>query len=359
MSDSKGKGRANPSKEAEAPPSTPVNTISNLLNNVASSATGLAKSALGAPTSNELSNAFSSAPLGAGKVQPSSSTAGSAVWAESSKPIAGSSSSYVQAQNAQPQGLRNHHDQHALAAEAEFSSFLDSVPVLETALPSSEAVPQSGQQTPGSYAGTGTDYPHPSSLPIHHTPPTTANGYKTVEEAQAHDGADVLAILATFNREEKDYFEPQTIEAEIEEWRLTPEQVALAGNLAAELHVPETDNWGALVPKAFRDGEKEEYLPEEYARDSYGYLGEVVPPEEAKGRWMEMWEEVLNRYQDEVWGGMLPLVKKAKQELEEAKIEGTEDRQPKALRRLGMVLSHISNTSPHQPAEPPAAPTVK
>lgn len=347
MSDPKGKGHADSSKEAEAAPSAPANTISNLLNSVASSATGLAKSALGAPTGNELSNASSSAVLGAGKAPSSSSVAGTSAWATSSRPTAGSSSIYGQAQSTQPQGLRNHQDQHALAAEAEFSSFLDGVPVMESALPSSEtseAVLQSGQQTPGSYAGTGTDYPHPASIPVQRTPPATASGYRTVEEAQAHDGADVLAILGTFNREEKDYFEPQTIEAEIEEWRLTPEQVALAKKLASELHVPSVDNPSALVPKAFQNGEREEYLPEEYAQDSHSYLGEVLPAAEAKGRWIWQWEAVLNRYQDEVWGGMLPLVKEAKQEIQEAKAEGTEDRQPKALRRLGMVLDHIGKS---------------
>lgn len=347
MSDPKGKGRADPPKAAETPPATAATTISHLLNNLASSATGLAKSALEAPTSNELSNASSSAALGAGKVPPSFSRGGSSAWAESSKPTAGSSSSYGQTQNAQPQGLRNHQDQHALAAEAEFSSFLDGIPIIESALPSSEpteAALHSGQQTPGSYAGTGTDYPHPASIPVQRTPPATVIGYKTVEEAQAHDGADVLAILGSFNPEEKDYFEPQTIEAEIEEWKLTPEQVALAKKLASELHVPSVDNPSALVPRAFQDGEREEYLPEEYAQDSHSHLGELLPAEEAKGRWIWQWEAVLNRYQDEVWGGMLPLVQEAKQEIQEAKAEGTGDRQPKALRRLGMVLDHIGKS---------------
>ena len=60
---------------------------------------------------------------------------------------------------------------------------------------------------------------------------------------------------------------------------------------------------------------------------------------------IQPWTDILNRYHDEVWGDMLPLVKEAREELKSANYspEGTpHDRS--ALRRLGMLLKHL-----HQP----------
>lgn len=57
------------------------------------------------------------------------------------------------------------------------------------------------------------------------------------------------------------------------------------------------------------------------------------------------WTNILNRYHDEVWGDMLPLVKEAREELNSANSssEGALQDRP-ALRRLGMLLKHL-----HQP----------
>lgn len=52
----------------------------------------------------------------------------------------------------------------------------------------------------------------------------------------------------------------------------------------------------------------------------------------------EAWEGVLTGYADEVWGGLLPLVREARREVEEGK---GEVEQSKALRRLGAVLGHL------------------
>ena len=60
---------------------------------------------------------------------------------------------------------------------------------------------------------------------------------------------------------------------------------------------------------------------------------------------IQPWTDILNRYHDEVWGDMLPLVKEAREELKSANNspEGTLHDRP-ALRRLGMLLKHL-----HQP----------
>lgn len=372
MSDSKGKGKA--TAEPLRPDETPApSAISNLISNVASSATGLARSAFAAPASNELNNTASSDLLGSGKAQSSSQNGGPSAYTEGSKLIAQSSTppGASQAQSSQPRGFRTAQE-HAQASEQEFSSFLDGIPILETDMSALEISSSafSVQETalsdlyqPHSSQAID-DHPHPASRHVnpfsnhefirysaHNSagalkPSQREEGdrtYTTVQDAQAHDGADVLAILDDFNPNELDYFKPQTIEEEVEDWKLTPEQYDLAKKLAHELHLrPLPDHPSNLLPQAFQDEEKQEYLPEEYAFESFSHLGEVLPAGEAKEKWIEQWEGVLNRYQDEVWGGMAPLVKEAIVEVEQMKVEGTEGRQPKALARLGLVLGHIS-----------------
>ena len=60
---------------------------------------------------------------------------------------------------------------------------------------------------------------------------------------------------------------------------------------------------------------------------------------------LQPWTDILDRYHDEVWGDMLPLVKEAWEELKSANSSpgGIPHDRP-ALRRLGMLLKHL-----HQP----------
>ncbi len=54
---------------------------------------------------------------------------------------------------------------------------------------------------------------------------------------------------------------------------------------------------------------------------------------------LQPWLDLLNRYQDEVWGDILPLVQEAREEAKAAKEQIPED-QP-ATRRLRMLLKHL------------------
>lgn len=57
---------------------------------------------------------------------------------------------------------------------------------------------------------------------------------------------------------------------------------------------------------------------------------------------IQPWANILNRYHDEVWGDMLPLVKEAREEVKAAKAspDGALQERP-AIRRLGMLLKHL------------------
>ncbi|KAF7890598.1 hypothetical protein EAF00_008913 [Botryotinia globosa] len=66
----------------------------------------------------------------------------------------------------------------------------------------------------------------------------------------------------------------------------------------------------------------------------------------AKAEWKSDWQGVLQGYTDEVWGGLIPLVREAREELkvEEQKGDGGQGKEMgnlKALRRLGAVLGHL------------------
>ena len=60
---------------------------------------------------------------------------------------------------------------------------------------------------------------------------------------------------------------------------------------------------------------------------------------------LEPWMEVLTKYQDDVWGDMLPLVQQAREEIKEAK-SGAEGvlRDHPAAKRLRMILEHLNSS---------------
>ncbi|MCJ1419231.1 hypothetical protein MMC32_005584 [Xylographa parallela] len=59
----------------------------------------------------------------------------------------------------------------------------------------------------------------------------------------------------------------------------------------------------------------------------------------------ESWLDVLTRYQDDVWGDMLPLVKEGRAEINIIRAEGgSAPKNCPALRRLGMLLGHLNDS---------------
>ena len=80
---------------------------------------------------------------------------------------------------------------------------------------------------------------------------------------------------------------------------------------------------------------------------------EMLPPpptytvrtasDKSRDRWLQDWEGFLNRYSDEVWGDMLPLVTEAREEVEMAQAGGGHiGMDGSAVKRLGMILGHLN-----------------
>ncbi|APA13505.1 predicted protein [Sclerotinia sclerotiorum 1980 UF-70] len=111
-----------------------------------------------------------------------------------------------------------------------------------------------------------------------------------------------------------------------------------------------------LVPGYERERE-ERWREEERSKGEEDAKGDVFAGvvfkdkmDDGKGKckeeWKSDWKGVLRGYTDEVWGGLLPLVIEAREELQreekEGKTgEGKDTGDLKALRRLGAVLGHL------------------
>lgn len=343
MTNGKGKGLAKAADEPKAQVNnTDTTTASStpVLDKISASAIGLTRTLLGAPNSNELNDSTTAtlATSGKGQGQPSSSGQ-SSVWAESSR-----LSKQQPSQESQqlPKTFRNsHQDQHAASAEAQFSSFLDGIDSFE---PSTDEGSRAAieKEDSGSFAFGTRPWTHTS-------PHNSVDKFRTFEEQERHDGEAVLDILSS-RQWEADSFPPQSIEDEMEEWRLTDEQRAKMQTLAKELfplqemHINrDVEDPLNLQPHQFRSKDMSIRSPEEYSQDSYLYFGQVLPQEDASRLWVEQWEDVLTRYADDVWGGLLPLVKEARDELVAIKhtTVGSDTHRPKALRRLEQVLAHF------------------
>lgn len=310
MSNGKGKQRATGDDEQ-------ASSIDRIL----SSAKGLASSAFAAPTSNEL-NDRSSALASAGKASQSSGS--TAAWAESAKSSAQQPADF---NDASRPGFRDHTQQHVAEAENDFSAFLDDAKFDSTGgiidpefggsfLEDSRANGLVGQYQEWLRQDAGAK------------PPTVL--HKTVAEQEADDGKAVMDLLT--NGPDGDYnaeLHNQIYhESHIEEpvvWKMT------------ELQRTE---WQQRLQKDFPQAQEHISMTTEHPLNLIP-AGNILSEQE-RDAWLQQWEGVLNRYADEVWGDLLPLVQEAKEEVEAIKIDhGTGDGSPIALRRLGMILDHL------------------
>jgi hypothetical protein len=331
MSDDKGKGRAYHDKDAngtrpdEPPPQDP-----SLVSRVAGSASGLARSAFARPSGNELSESTAAALANAGKGQSSSTgPGGSSAWTESSR----ASQQPIYQASASNAFRAGHSEEHARQAENEFSSFLDGID------PFTPSQNLGDIHSGGLGGGFGEVWARSqrtgdaiSSRPV---------GYRTVAEQESHDGEEVLSILSAPG-DTNDPFEAPPEDDEDYDWGLSQEQVTQLRAMTKDIlpppepHIPispehplnlvpnfeGTDLGGTAVTSQMHPGIDGQQLA-------------------AREAWREQWGDVLTRYTDEVWGGLLPLVKEARREVEELQSSEPAAGQTKAIRRLGAILGHL------------------
>ena len=164
------------------------------------------------------------------------------------------------------------------------------------------------------------------SIPVR-GPHKTVGGATTVEKQIQRDGSEVVNLLTQPGGAQD--FEPPGHEEEHFDWGLSTEQLIKIRDLTKDLLPPPEPHTGMsvdhplnLIPNfEFQAANEEQCLAVE-ARQS-------------------QWESVLHRYADEVWGGLLPLVKEARVELSDAKKQEPDLGHMTALRRLKAVLLQL------------------
>ncbi|OIW34794.1 hypothetical protein CONLIGDRAFT_25733 [Coniochaeta ligniaria NRRL 30616] len=305
-----GKGKGKGKERDEGVPSTrrasdPHEEDGSLMSRIANSTVGLANSMLsGVPSNSILASAVSE------KGSTSAAAGSRPDHAESSVQFRPDITTGSQPfRSAQVQG-------HVAEEEAAFSDFLDSTPVFQPAGPSDvEAVRQ-----PSGTANT-------QLAPLDHGPTT----YSSVSEQERHDGAAVVSLLMDTNEYLPDHLEDGILSAgEKESLRK-----ALFGQ-ASDVQRQDVD-WNHVlnfIPEYLRH--------EEQSVDSYLDTG-LSDPAEAWQAWVGQWEDVLTRYDDEVWGDLGSLVKEARQEVEQLEQVRQDEPAPEtpALRRLRAILGHL------------------
>jgi hypothetical protein len=278
---------------------------------VATSASGLARSAFGSPHGNELNQNVAAALAQSGKWQ-SASTGVNTAWAENSGATqqsirqTGSSSAFRPGQN----------EEHIRQSESEFSAFLDGV---DTFTPSRI----SGDDHPETLSGLGEAWTRSQ-------PTGNASQHRTVAEQEMYDGKEVLSILSAPGGMESSFEAPPPEDEENYGWGLTQEQLIQLRAMTKDILPPPETHSGVSPENPLN------LVPHRNDPDFFNSQSE-----EAVVAWREQWQDVLSRYTDEVWGGLLPLVKEARKEVEDLRSHESSTTQPKALRRLGAILGHI------------------
>ena len=304
----KGKSRALPQENNDPTPSNESSNSTSLLGRIAASASGLTQNALNPPTTSEV-NQSAAALRNSGKGQlPRNTGSGSSARAESSKQTP---ANHGPASDTGLAGLRSgHQGTHIQQSESEFSSFLDGIDSF----------------TPSENLGsTSTDGRLNRAWERAHSPLSeqgTQVPERTVAEQQSRDGEDVLAILSSPPILEE-HFGAQLEDDENYDWGLTPEQLHQLRSMTREIF--------PLAPQHAA------VHPDHSLNLNPSFVGETM---EAREHWKEQWEGVLTRYADEVWGGLLPLVKEARLEMEEVGEEPVKEK-PTAVRRLEAILGHL------------------
>lgn len=314
MSSDKGKGRAN-DDEATSQAQTDGPRDSSMASRVAASAASLARSTFASSNGDEMNQSAAAALANSGKGQ-ASSTGGSTTWAEMSRAsqqptFQTSSSTFKTSQN----------EEHIRQSENEFSSFLDGI---DSFTPSQNL---GDDHQEGLEAGFGEAWTR-SQDSLHITPPKPAE-YRTITEQERHDGEDVLAILSA-PEDMNVPFEAPPEDDENYDWGLTPEQLSKLRAMTRDIFPPPEPH------QAIAPNHPLNLVPH---IDDTDFIN--ANSQAAMDVWRDQWHDVLTRYTDEVWGGLLPLVREARKEVDEMQSGEPQTTQPKALRRLGAVLGHL------------------
>jgi hypothetical protein len=320
MGKDKGKVRAHHDEAVneavnEAQPDGPEDP--SIASRVAASASGLTRSVFRHSNGSELNNSVAGSLASTGKGQSSSAGGGSA-WAESSR-VPQHTTPQTSSSNAFKAGQSE--EEHIKQSENDFSSFLDGIDSFSPSQNLANGYPE------GLNGGFGEAWTR-SQVTRDGTQPRPVM-HRTVAEQENHDGEEVLSILSASGGINTPFEAPQEDDEDYD-WGLTQEQISHLRAMTKDI-LPPPEAHIAISPDHPLN-----LVPQ--LEETTFIHGQSQASIEA---WQEQWQDVLTRYTDEVWGGLLPLVKEARKEVEGLQSGESPTMQPKALRRLGAILGHL------------------
>ena len=234
-----------------------------------------------------------------------------------------------------------------------FSQFLDGTsidlstpeqPIIGSLSPAEDAWARAQWNTAASHFG----QPVQAAQPTQARPPALSD----VAAQESRDGLDVVNLLSANGPPEE---EPNYDDIELAEDEATALKRALFGDSNGQ-PLPSTQEWDNVlnfIPDYVRPHTTGGYDHDGTAgsastksHETQAALG-MPHSSETTRLWIEQWHGVLTRYDDEVWGGLSPLVAQAREEVDQLKeTEEAEERaarpaSTKALDRLRQILGHL------------------
>lgn len=345
-------GRAIGSQNTESAATT--NDAPSVFSRIAQSAASLGRDMVSArPSGGDLASLTSADKGGqAGRGQPSAATAAGEGSASAAFPSW-----------ATPRSGSSHAQQHATAQDEAFSQFLDGTSIdmsmhTEPIVGLDNAVMEEAwsQKTTWPPQTQSTEVQASTNTQWQNQPPPSA-----VAEQERHDGLDVVNLLAVDGPAEE---EPNYGDIELAEDEITALKRALFGDRNSEQQYSSTttsNDWDTVlnfIPDFVRPssggGYEEEPSSAQFgtaaptkSRETQAALG-LTHSSESTRQWLDQWHGVLTRYDDEVWGGLSPLVAQAREEVDQLQQSEADtspaDQQPAsttALDRLRQILGHL------------------
>ncbi|CAK7198085.1 hypothetical protein SEUCBS139899_000743 [Sporothrix eucalyptigena] len=247
-------------------------------------------------------------------------------------------------------GGSSHAQQHATAQDAAFASFLDGADI-DMSMPTEPII---GLDDDNSTDAWSMPAPHQTQPTSSQSNPLLQQPSSAVTEQESRDGLDVVNLLSADGpaEEEPNYGDIELAEDEIEALKR-----ALFGensdNNAPSAGNREWDNVLNFIPDFVRPNPLGGYENEQSnalfstgapvkSNETQATMG-MAHSSESTRQWLDQWHDVLTRYDDEVWGGLSPLVEQAREEVDQ--LQQSEPAQiaagTKALDRLRQILGHL------------------
>ncbi|OJD30912.1 zinc finger c2h2-type protein [Diplodia corticola] len=314
-----------PEEHKDAAPPRDNGKEPSMSSRIAASASGLARNAFGSGSADEARSAFASGSGLSRKLQSGTEAAGPSTWAQTLPSRQNGSSS--RAINGSGEQFRSQEGFRSTSTEFSLDDHFD--------MDSYRALDGLGE-----FAGYGSKSSHQSASNGHNGP---------------DDGAEVRRLLSdpSFSTEEFVDMQmadptPETVN-DLFGQNFSPEEKEIADKMKSSLPPPPQHNGVSpqnplnLRPE-FANPQLEEEIRDLSRTLESGEEGVMAFSNAQRHHWLAEWDDVLNGYTDEVWGEMLPVVKAARSQLEEAKT-GMDRLDSKAVARLRMILGHVVDAS--------------